>query len=86
MPSRILPVACKNGLHAQPASLLVRAAEAAGISVTIGRPGEKAIDAASLLMVLALGVKCGEKVEISVAEAPNADLILAEISRIISTN
>ena len=86
MPSQIVPVASKVGLHARPASLLVKAAGAAGISVTIGRPGEKAVNAASLLMVMALGVKSGESVEITVADAPNADAILAELVEIISTD
>ena len=86
MPSKIVAVASKVGLHARPASLLVKAAGAAGISVTIGRPGEKAVNAASLLMVMALGVKCGESVEVTVADAPNAETILEEISGIITTD
>lgn len=86
MPSQIVPVASKVGLHARPASLLVKAAAAAGVSVTIGRPGEKAVNAASLLMVLALGVKNGDDVEITVADAPNAQVILDDLVSIIATD
>lgn len=86
MPSKIAAVASKVGLHARPATLLVKAAGAAGIPVTIGRPGEKAVNAASLLMVLALGIKSGESVEVTVSDAPNADAILDELMGIITTD
>ena len=53
MPSQVVVVGSKVGLHARPASLLVKAAGSSGLSVTVGRPGEKAVNAASLLSVLA---------------------------------
>lgn len=86
MPSQIVPVGSKVGLHARPASLLVKAAAAAGIAVTIGRPGDKAVNAASLLSVLALGVKNGEDIEVTVADADNSATVLADIVSIISTD
>ncbi len=86
MPSQIVTVASKVGLHARPASLLVKAAAASKLAVTIGRPGEKPMNAASLLMVLALGVKCGESVEISVPEDVNAQNVLDEFVQIITTD
>ena len=86
MPSQIVTVASTVGLHARPASLLVKAAAASKLSVTIGRPGEKPMNAASLLMVLALGVKCGESVEINVPEDVNAQNVLDELIQIITTD
>ena len=86
MPSQVVIVGSKVGLHARPASLLVKAAGAAGLSVTVGRPGEKAVNAASLLSVLALGVKNGDSVEITVADGANAETVLAELVQIVATD
>ena len=86
MPSQIVAVGSKVGLHARPASLLVKAAAAAGVAVTIGRPGEKAVNAASLLSVLALGVKNGDQIEVTVADSDNAATVLADIVTIIATD
>ena len=86
MPSQIVSVGSKVGLHARPASLLVKAAAAAGVAVTIGRPGDKAVNAASLLSVLALGVKNGDEIEVTVADSDNAVTVLADIVTIIATD
>lgn len=86
MPSRIVAVGSRVGLHARPASVLVKAAAGAGVPVTIGRVGEKAVNAASMLSVLALGVKQGEEIEITVADADNADAVLDAIATVIATD
>jgi len=86
MPSQIVSVASSNGLHARPASLLVKAAGASGLSVTVGRVGGVAVNAASMLMVLALGAKHGEELEIVVGDDESATQVLATIAHIIATN
>ncbi|CAB4337216.1 MAG: HPr family phosphocarrier protein [Actinobacteria bacterium] len=86
MPSEEVQVASKVGLHARPASLLIKAAGSAGISVTIGRPGQAPVNAASMLSVLALGAKHGETVVITVADGPDSDAILANLIEIVSTD
>ncbi len=86
MPSSIVNVGSRVGLHARPASVLVKAAKDSGLAVTIGRPGEKAVNAASMLSVLALGVKCGDQVEVTVADGDNADAVLAAICEVIVTD
>jgi phosphocarrier protein HPr len=86
MPSQIVAVGSKVGLHARPASLLVKAAAASGLAVTIGRPGDKAVNAASLLSVLALGVKNGDSIEVVVADGDNSESILASLVEIIATD
>ena len=86
MPSRVVVIGSKVGLHARPASLLIKAAAAAGVPVTIGRVGENAVNAASMLSVLALGGKCGESVEIIVGDGPNSDSVLADLVNIVETN
>jgi phosphocarrier protein len=86
MPSQIVAVGSKVGLHARPASLLVKAAAASGLAVSIGRPGDKAVNAASLLSVLALGVKNGDSIEVVVADGDNSDSVLATLVEIIATD
>ena len=86
MPSQVVEVASSVGLHARPASLLVKAAGASGIQCTIGRVGEKAVNASSMLMVLALGAKCGESLEVTVAESAAAEQVLATLVDIVGTN
>ncbi len=86
MPSQVVVIGSKVGLHARPASLLVKAASAAGVPVTIGRVGDKAVNAASMLSVLALGAKHGESIEIKVGDSADADQVLANLVEIIQTN
>lgn len=86
MPSRIVAVGSRVGLHARPASVLVKAAAGAGVPVTIGRVGEKAVNAASMLSVLALGVKQGEEIEIIVGDVENAEAVLDAIAIVIITD
>ncbi len=86
MPSRIVTVGSRVGLHARPASILVKAAAGAGVPVTIGRVGDKQVNAASMLSVLALGVKQGEEVEINVGDHENAQAVLDTIANVILTD
>lgn len=58
-------IASSVGLHARPASLFVQKVTAAGVPVTIARPGGKAVNAASMLAVMALGAKFGDVVELT---------------------
>jgi phosphocarrier protein HPr len=81
MPTRTAVIASAVGLHARPAGLFVGlAGEAtrAGVTVTIGRPGEEPVNAASILSVLALGARHGDTVEIS-AEGDDADAVLVRL-------
>ena len=86
MPSRIVTVGSRVGLHARPASILVKAATGAGVPVTIGRVGEKQVNAASMLSVLALGVKQGEEIEITVGDHENAQAVLDTLANVILTD
>jgi phosphotransferase system HPr (HPr) family protein len=63
-----------------------KAVGASGVAVTIGRPGAKAVNAASLLSVLSLGVKSGDEIEVNVADGENSVQILADLVAIITTN
>lgn len=86
MPSQTVVIGSTVGLHARPASLLIKAAAAAGVPVKIGRIGETPVNAASMLSVLALGGKHGEEIEITVDDHADADRILADLVDIVATN
>lgn len=81
MPTRTAVIASSVGLHARPAGLFVELAGQAvraGATVTIARPGDDPVNAASILSVLALGARHGETVELQV-EGDSADRYLDEL-------
>ena len=71
-----------------PSGVGARAAQAdaaARIPVTIARPGSAPVDAASILRVMALGVTCGETVELT-ATGPDAEHVLDSLVELLSTD
>jgi phosphocarrier protein HPr len=83
MAQRTVTIASSVGLHARPAALFVQAATATGLPVLIGRDGEDAVDARSILGVMALGAKHGETVVLS-ADGEDADAALAGLVELLS--
>mgnify|MGYP003586398826 CR=1 FL=1 len=83
MPTRNVAIASAVGLHARPASLFVQAATATGVPITIAKEGGKPVNARSILMVMALGAKCGETVTLS-AEGEGADEALDSLVELLS--
>lgn len=82
MHSRTVTVASKVGLHARPATLIANAASAYNDEILIelaGDDAEDAADAASMLMIMALGAENGDQVTVSSAD-PEA---VAEIAGLI---
>ena len=53
------------GLHARPAGLLVQAAKAYESEITITN-AERTVSCAKLIMIMSMGVKCGDTVTITV--------------------
>jgi len=74
----------ENGLHARPAGLLVRQAQALSSEITIECRGKSA-SLKKLLAVMGLGVRCGDIVRIS-AEGKNAEEDLAIIKDFLQKN
>ena len=74
----------ENGLHARPAGLLVRQAQALSSEITIECRGKSA-SLKKLLAVMGLGVRCGDVVKIS-AEGKNAEEDLALIKDFLEKN
>lgn len=85
MPSTTAIVGSTSGLHARPASLFSQAAAKTGAKITIQKGDGAAVNAASILGLLTLGVGFGEEVTLT-AEGDNADAALAEIATLIATN
>ncbi|HVQ88868.1 MAG TPA: HPr family phosphocarrier protein [Actinomycetes bacterium] len=83
MAERTVEVASSVGLHARPAALFTQAAAAAGVAVTIGRPGDEPVNAASVLGVLSLGVSHGEQVVLA-ADGEGADDALQQLVDLLS--
>jgi phosphocarrier protein len=86
MSSRRVEIITAVGLHARPIAILVKAATKAGVAIVVGRVGQKAVPANSLLSVLALGLKYGEVVEVTVEDCESSEAILNEISTILAAD
>ena len=80
MTERTVDVPEGVGLHARPAAMFVQAATAAGVGVTVARPGGEPVDARSILAVLSLDVRGGEQV---VLRADGDDSVLDALERVI---
>lgn len=65
MAERTLTVASTHGLHARPAALFVKTVTDSGHTVELQK-GERAINAASILGVVSLGVNHGDQVTLRV--------------------
>ncbi|MCQ2000328.1 HPr family phosphocarrier protein [Arthrobacter zhaoxinii] len=88
MSERIVTVASRAGLHARPAAIFTEAAQNTGIEVTVGRqgePAEEAMDASSILSLMALGAAHGEVLVLR-AEGVGADEALDLLAKIVETD
>ncbi len=85
MPSRTVTIASKVGLHARPAAVFVRAVVDRGSPVTIAKGDGVPVDARSILMVMGLGVGCGDEVTIS-SDGDGAEAVLDELAQILVTD
>jgi len=84
MPEQRTVIGSPVGLHARPAGLLTKAVAASGIPVSIGRDGDKLVDARSILSVMSLAVKAGEQVVLSSSDA-SAQPLLDELAELLAT-
>lgn len=73
------------GLHARPASQIVKLVKESGLEITIGRDGEEFAKANSALRLMALKVTSGETltVEIPTKDQAQADGIIAQIQEFL---
>ncbi|WP_213813863.1 HPr family phosphocarrier protein [Glaciihabitans sp. dw_435] len=82
MADRTVTIASANGLHARPASLFVQAVSGSGLAVELTK-GEKTMNAASILGLIALGLKHGDEVTLH-ADGDNADAVLDDLAAFLS--
>jgi phosphocarrier protein len=85
MESRTVLVGTPTGLHARPAGVFVAAAKNAGIPVTIALGDRAAVNAASILAVLSLGIKGGDSVTIA-ADGADADGVVATLGDLLASD
>lgn len=83
MHQRTVAVGSRSVLHARPASLLVQAATRQPVKVTISRDGQSAVDARSLLSVLALAAQYGDSVVLA-AEGDGAEAAVEELATLLA--
>ncbi len=81
MAERTVDVPEGVGLHARPAAMFVKAATAAGVPVTVEKPGGEAADARSILAVLSLDVRGGEQI---VLRTDGDEAVLDDLERVIA--
>ncbi len=74
MPEKRVAVASKVGLHARPAALLARSVSDLDAQVTIAFGG-KQVDARSVLGLMALGARGGDKIRVSAAGTEAAEAL-----------
>lgn len=88
MAEREATIASCVGLHARPAALFAQAVGELDLEVTIagrGEPADEAMDASSILSVMALGTEHGTVVVLR-AEGAGADAALDQLVRILETD
>ena len=76
MPSKSVAVGSAVGLHARPAALIAEAAGDLGSTVTIN-----GVDASSSLLIMTLGAKKGDTVEVAGEDELAVDTISALVER-----
>jgi phosphocarrier protein HPr len=81
MPSKTVSVGSSVGLHARPAALIAEAAAELGSSVTLSTPGGAPVNAASALMIMTLGAKQGDQVEVSGDDEQDVETVAALVEK-----
>ena len=85
MVERTVQVASSKGLHARPASLFSQAAAKSGQKVLVKKGEGTAVNAASILGIISLGIEHGDEITLS-AEGDNAEQVLDQLAEIITTD
>jgi phosphotransferase system HPr (HPr) family protein len=85
MPSRIVTIRNRLGLHARPAMMLAECASGFACAVTIRRDGtDETIDGKSIMQLLMLAGTCGTRLEI-LAEGADADAALDALVSLVES-
>ena len=82
MAQREVVVGSRIGLHARPAALFVKAVTEQSVRITIRKGDGPPVDARSILRVLALGARNGDRVVLE-AEGDGADAALDAVATVV---
>lgn len=74
MISRTLTIGSARGLHARPAKLFVDSVVASGLTVRVAKGDGDAVNAASILSIMTLGIAHGDSVTIE-ADTDDAEAV-----------
>ncbi len=75
----------EEGLHARPAGILSKEAKKYESTITITNEKGKSAVVTKLIAVMALGVKCGQTVNVKV-EGPDEDTVFEEVKTFFEEN
>jgi phosphocarrier protein len=81
MPTQTVNVGSAVGLHARPAAIIAEAAADLDAEVTLAVPGDEAVDASSALLIMTLGARKGDPVEVSSEDQAALDAIVALVEK-----
>ena len=81
MPTKSVVVGSAVGLHARPAALISEAAGELDSEVTIAVPGGEPVDASSALLIMTLGAKKGDTVEVASEDKAALDRIATMVEQ-----
>lgn len=81
MASKTVIVGSAEGLHARPAAIVAEAAEGYDAEIELSVEGEDPVDAASSMMIMALGADKGVKVTVTSDDEAAVDAIVALIEQ-----
>lgn len=79
MSTRTVTIASPIGLHARVAARFVQRVAGWHLPVTIGRPGDKMVNAGSMIAIMGLNVGHGEKLELE-ASGQGAEDVLDDLA------
>jgi phosphocarrier protein len=85
MPERTVIVASKVGLHARPAAVFVKRAGESPVPVTLAKDGGRPVSAKSMLAVMSLDVRHGDRVVVA-AEGEGAEAAVDGLAELLETD
>ncbi|MFJ8636344.1 HPr family phosphocarrier protein [Streptomyces sp. NPDC093568] len=83
MAQRVVSIGSRSGLHARPVATFVQAASQASVPVTIAIEGKPPVAADSVLGVMTLAARHGDRVTLT-AEGEQAEAVLDELADLLS--
>ncbi|MGG7464503.1 MULTISPECIES: HPr family phosphocarrier protein [unclassified Plantibacter] len=89
MATRTVRIGSSHGLHARPAKLFTQAATKSGSAVTISKGSGKAVNGASILGVISLGIEHGDYVTLTVdgdAAGTESEAVLDTLAELLVTD